>query len=136
MNKKQKEFLLLRADGLSYDKISQKLNTHKTTLIEWSKLFENEIKDLQFINLQQLKEEYKHTTTERYKRLLKYLNKIDKAIEEIKLEKVSIKDLMLIRNDLILEINKVESTAIHTTPYKEDDSFIFQKDAKVKLDEL
>jgi len=136
MNEKQKDFLLLRANGLSYDKISQKLNTHKTTLIAWSKLLENEIKDLQFINLQQLKEEYKHTTTERYKRLLQYLTKIDKAIEKVELEKVSIKDLFLIRNDLMLEINKIELVSIHTTPYMEDDDFTLQKEAKVKLDEL
>jgi len=136
MNEKQKDFLLLRANGLSYDKISQKLSTHKTTLIAWSKLLENEIKDLQFINLQQLKEEYKHTTTERYKRLLQYLTKIDKAIEKVELEKVSIKDLFLIRNDLMLEINKIELVSIHTTPYMEDDNFTLQKEAKVKLDEL
>ena len=48
MNAKQREFILLRADGLSYDKIASQLKTTKSTLIQWSKLFEDEIKDIQF----------------------------------------------------------------------------------------
>lgn len=58
MDAKQREFILLRADGLSYDKIAKKLNTAKTTLIQWSKLFEDEIKELQFHAMAELKEAY------------------------------------------------------------------------------
>ena len=48
MNKTQREFILLRADGISFDKIATQLKVSKATLIQWSKLFENEIKEIQF----------------------------------------------------------------------------------------
>ena len=48
MNKTQREFILLRADGISFDKIATQLKVSKATLIQWSKLFENEIKENQF----------------------------------------------------------------------------------------
>ena len=58
MNDKQNRFLTLRAEGKSYDAISQELKISKPTLIQWSKLFENEIKDLQFESFLQIKEAY------------------------------------------------------------------------------
>jgi hypothetical protein len=142
MKQKQKEFLTLRADGLSFDNIAKKLKVHKTTLIEWSKIYSDEISDLQFINLQQLKEEYKHTTTERYKQLLKHLNKIDEAIEAIDLKTANIKDLMQVRNELLDKISEIEDKAEHTTSLKEpniSNQFLILEDdipIKAKLDEL
>jgi hypothetical protein len=142
MKQKQKDFLTLRADGLSFDKIAKKLNTHKTTLIEWSKIYSKELSDLQFINLQQLKEQYKHTTTERYKQLLKHLNKIDEALEGIDLQTANIKDLMMVRNDLLDKLSKIEARAEHTTSLKEpsilNQPLTLEDDTpiKVKLDEL
>ena len=47
MNKTQREFILLRADGVSFDKIATQLKVSKASLIQWSKLFENEIKEIQ-----------------------------------------------------------------------------------------
>lgn len=34
MNSKQREFILFRADGISFDKIATKLKTSKPTLIQ------------------------------------------------------------------------------------------------------
>ena len=139
MKPKQREFLTLRADGLSYDKIAKKLKVHKTTLIEWSKTFSNEIKDLQFLNLQQLKEEYKHTTIERYRQLLKHLNKVDEAIEALDLNTANIKDLILARNDLLEKINKIEAKAEHSTQLTEPLYTNFEDDnipIKARLNEL
>ena len=44
LNSKQMEFVTLRADGLSFDKIAKQLKISKATLIQWSKLFEDNIK--------------------------------------------------------------------------------------------
>ncbi|HRF57707.1 MAG TPA: hypothetical protein PLV58_09975 [Campylobacterales bacterium] len=75
MNDKQKHFLTLRADGLSFDKIAATLKTNKQTLIKWSKLFASEINDLKFQSLADLKEQYKHTQRAKYEQLLKHLQK-------------------------------------------------------------
>ena len=45
LNNKQIEFITLRADGLSFDKIAKQLKISKATLIQWSKLFEDNIKE-------------------------------------------------------------------------------------------
>ena len=45
LNNKQMEFITLRADGLSFDKIAKQLKISKATLIQWSKLFEDNIKE-------------------------------------------------------------------------------------------
>ncbi len=60
MNNKQKQFIVLRADGISFDKIAEKLKTSKPTLIKWNKDFEDDIKDLQFEAFIQLKETFNH----------------------------------------------------------------------------
>ena len=43
MTNKQREFILLRADGLSFDKIATTLKVSKASLILWSKLLEEQI---------------------------------------------------------------------------------------------
>ena len=47
MTNPQSLFIGLRAEGKSFSAIAQELKVSKPTLIHWSKLFENEIKDLQ-----------------------------------------------------------------------------------------
>jgi len=43
---KHNQFIALRAEGVSFDKIATKLKVGKQTLIQWSKYFEDEIKAL------------------------------------------------------------------------------------------
>ena len=109
MTDKQKHFLTLRADGLSFDKIAATLKVNKATLIKWSKLFASEINDLKFQSLADLKEQYKHTQRAKYEQLLKHLQKIDAAIEAHTLENANIKDLILVRNDLAAQLEKIEA---------------------------
>lgn len=108
MDAKQREFILLRADGISYDKIAKDLNTAKGTLIQWSKLFESEIKELQFHSFLQIKEAYSWSKKAKYETLLKQLNKIDNAILEANLSNSSIKDLFTIKNDILFQLENIE----------------------------
>lgn len=108
MDTKQREFILLRADGISYDKIAKDLNTAKGTLIQWSKLFESEIKELQFHSFLQIKEAYSWSKKAKYETLLKQLNKIDNAILEANLSNSSIKDLFTIKNDILFQLENIE----------------------------
>jgi len=124
MKQKQKIFLKLRADGVSFDKISKEINVSKPTLIKWSKLLSNEINDLKSLSILTIKEEYQYTQKQQYKVLLKHLNKVDKAIEEKDLSKVSIKDLILLKNDILDKLNKMEQETNFKNVGLEDLSFI------------
>jgi len=52
------KFIELRAKGWSYDKIAKELNVSKSTLIQWSKEFELEIKNFRNIELESLREQF------------------------------------------------------------------------------
>lgn len=108
MNEKQKKFILLRADGLSYDKIANELKVSKATLIQWSKLFEDDIKELQFYAYTQIKESYQWSVKSKYETLLKQLQKIDDGILNADLSQSSIKELFTIKNHLVKELETIE----------------------------
>jgi transposase len=110
MDAKQREFILLRADGLSYDKIAKKLNTAKSTLIQWSKLFEDDIKELQFHAMAELKEAYTWNQKSKYETLLKQLQKIDDGILNADVSGASIKDLFTIKQNLVYQIESIEKS--------------------------
>ncbi|MDQ1340929.1 MAG: hypothetical protein QG567_2087 [Campylobacterota bacterium] len=108
MNEKQRDFILLRANGLSYDKIAQKLKTSKATLIQWSKLFDENIQEVQFHAFIQIKESYQWSLKSKYETLLKQLQKIDDGILNADLSQSSIKELFTIKNHLVLALETIE----------------------------
>lgn len=57
--KTRQQFVELRAEGMSYDKIAKKLRVSKTTLVAWSKEHEVDIANLKTIALEALQERYK-----------------------------------------------------------------------------
>ncbi|RLA80808.1 MAG: hypothetical protein DRG78_10265 [Epsilonproteobacteria bacterium] len=114
MNNNQKKFLLLRADGLSFDKIANKLKVTKKTLIQWSRIYQEDIQDLQFQDMRDLKEQYRYDKKAQYEQLLKQLEKFNKAMDEADLSSTSIKDLHLIRNDIIYKLEQIEARTTYT----------------------
>jgi transcriptional regulator with XRE-family HTH domain len=52
------QFIQLRAEGYSFEKISKKLKKAKGTLIEWERDFEEEISNCKALHLEQLYEKY------------------------------------------------------------------------------
>jgi hypothetical protein len=136
MNNKQKEFVLLRADGVSFDKIATQLKTSKPTLIQWSKYFENEIKDIQFQAFIKIKEAYSWNKKNRYETLLKQLNKIDDSILEADLSKATIKDLYTIRNDILFQVDKIEKTITANPQITLTNEFGTKEKLDIKLNEI
>jgi len=108
VNAKQQKFILLRADGISFDKIAKEVGATKATLIQWSKLFEENIQELQFHALAEIKEAYSWSKRAKYETLLKQLNKIDDAILEADLSQTNIKDLFTIKQNLIFQLETIE----------------------------
>jgi len=136
MTKEHKEFITLRANGKSFDHIAKKLNKAKSTLIQWSKLYETDINDMIFLSMQQLKEEYKHTQRQKYKQLLEHLAKVDKAISDIDLSRATIKDLILVRNDIQNSLDNMEkNTRFKDTGLVEKDDFGNSSTVQIRLNE-
>ena len=105
---KQMEFITLRAENISFDKISKQLKISKTTLIQWSKLFEDNIKELQFLAMVEIKKKYSNTVAKRYETLLQQLDKIDKAILEADLLETPLKDLIQLQQHTYSQIESIE----------------------------
>ncbi|BDH62889.1 hypothetical protein MTP04_30190 [Lysinibacillus sp. PLM2] len=84
----KKEFIQLRSQGTSFNKIAEKLKVSKTTLIEWNKEFEKEIANLKAIELEELFQMY---YVQKRKRIEIYGNQLEKIIGEI--EKRNLSDL-------------------------------------------
>lgn len=112
MKAKEKEFITLRADGLSFDKIATKLKTSKSTLIKWSRLYQNEINDLQFQSMVILKEQYEHTKKKKYETLLQQLEKVDEAILNKNLQESSLKELFLIKSNINSQLERLEDKTV------------------------
>lgn len=90
------KFIELRAAGLSFDTISQKLEISKPTLIKMSRELSDQIEQLRYINLESLAERYKILRAERLESLGRLLEKIDSAVEAA--------DLSQLRADKLFEL--------------------------------
>ena len=135
MTDKQNRFLTLRAEGLSYDVIAKELKTSKPTLIQWSKLFENEIRDLQFESFLKIKEAYSWSVKTKYEMTLKQLNKIDDAILEADLSSSNIKDLFTIKNSLLFQLEAIEKKISVDAKITQTDEYGIKEALRLKLSE-
>lgn len=72
----KKKFIDLRTEGLSFQKISEQINVSKPTLMVWEKEFNSDIKELRFIKLEALKNEFQMGKEAR----IKYLGEIHKKM--------------------------------------------------------
>ena len=136
MNKTQREFILLRADGISFDKIATQLKVSKATLIQWSKLFEDEIKEIQFEAFIKIKELYVFNTQSRYKNLLEQLKIIDDGIVNTDLSKATIKDLFTIKNDILMQVDKIENKIKTNARVTVTNDLGYKENLDLKLNEI
>lgn len=136
MNTKQTEFVLLRADGKSFDKIATTLKVSKATLIQWSKLFEKEIKEIQFQSFIKIKELHSWNTQTRYTNLLEQLEIIDAGIKESDLSKATIKDLFTIKNDILGQLDRIENKIRTNANVTITDELGYKEALELKLNEV
>ena len=135
MTNVQSSFIGLRAEGKSFNIIAKELKISKPTLIQWSKLFENEIKDLQFESFLQIKEAYSWSVKTKYETTLKQLNKIDDAILNADLASSNIKDLFTIKNSLLFQLEAIEKKISVDAKIKQSDDFGNVERLRLKLSE-
>jgi len=136
MDAKTAKFITLRADGLSFDKIASSLKIAKSTCIQWAKLHEDEIKDLQFASYLHIKESYSWNQKQKYEMLLKQLNKIDNGILEADLSNASIKDLFTVRNSLLVQIEGIERRISTDAKINFTDEYGIKSKLRLQLNEV
>ncbi|MBK8552798.1 MAG: hypothetical protein IPL53_17745 [Ignavibacteria bacterium] len=112
-NEQKEKFVQLRAEGNSFDKISDMLNISKPTLINWNVEFKKEIDNLEYLKYQSILEQYKLIKQKRIEFLSEHLSKINEAINNKNYEDLSIKDLIMIRKNLISELMRDTKTKIN-----------------------
>ena len=133
---KQMEFITLRADGLSFDKIAKQLKISKATLIQWSKLYEDNIKELQFYAMVEIKKSFSHSVKSRYETLLKQLDKIDNAILNADLIEESLKDLIQLQQHTSTQIAMIENKVSVNAYVTKTNELGYKEDLRLKLNEV
>lgn len=76
------EFILLRAQGWSFDRIAKKLKTAKQTLINWSGTYAVEIAHLKALELEALQEQYFLTKEGKIKLLGETVKKLKTELDK------------------------------------------------------
>ncbi len=95
---KKHRFIQLRANGLSFNKISEEIQVSKPTLIEWSKVFQFEIANLRAIEMEALQQECYVAKRARIKLLGKQLKLIETELNSRKdISKLPTKDLVRLK---------------------------------------
>ena len=121
MDAKQREFIVLRDAGETYEAIAKKLKTSKATLIQWSKLFQEEIRELQFHSFIKIKEAHSWNQKKKYEMLLKQLDKIDEGILDADLSVATLKDLFTIKNSILSQVESMErNISVNANVIKKD----------------
>jgi transposase len=103
--KTKERFIVLRAEGRSFESIAEELNVSKTTLITWSQKLNREINNARYLAYQRLIEQYKMTKIDSINSLMQQLQKINNAIDEKDIKELSYKDLILLKEKLINQLN-------------------------------
>lgn len=80
-NATKNKFIELRAKGLSFDKISKDLNVTKATLVQWSRGYEVEIKNLRNIEIEGLRDRFMLTNEKRMQIISETLENTLKSLE-------------------------------------------------------
>ena len=121
MDAKQRDFIVLRDAGETYEAIAKKLKTSKATLIQWSKLFQEEIRELQFHSFIKIKEAHSWNQKKKYEMLLKQLDKIDEGILDADLSVATLKDLFTIKNSILSQVESMErNISVNASVIKKD----------------
>lgn len=112
-------FIILRAEGRSYDAIAQELHIAKNTCSVWERELSEAIAKLKAENLQNLYDAYHMTKEARIKRLGRTLEKIDEAVEVADLTAMQPKDLLKSKLEYTAAL-KDEYIAPAATPIPEE----------------
>lgn len=126
--KTKQQFIELRAEGMSYDKIAKKLKVSKTTLIAWSREYEVDIANLQTIALEALQECYKVGQQHRLELWSEQLEMVRKELKTRGLGDIPTPKLIELLDTLSQKLkDEAVSVRFKSEPYIKDELVDFSK---------
>lgn len=130
-NKDKEKFIELRAEGLSFAKISQKIGVSKPVLIKWNSEFQREIENACFCAAEELLEKYQLMKVVRVKLFASLLNKAITELNSRPLTESSVKELLNIMQffDSRLKSEGLTIKCITNKPWSSDNL----EDVKIPL---
>ena len=116
----QEKFIQLRAQGMSFDKISKELNVSKPVLLKWNGEFLERIRQAQYYELENIVEKYSLMRAKRFEVHSKLLNsalaELQERAENNKLKTLSTEKLFQLVEELEQRIEKDTSRELLSVP--------------------
>lgn len=123
----QEKFIELRAQGLSFERISKELNVSKPVLLKWSGELIERIKQAQFFELENIVEKYSLMRAKRFethsKLLSSALQELQERAENNKLKTLSTEKLFELVEQLEQRIEKDTERELLSVPVDKDRAF-------------
>ena len=94
---KKEQFIILRAEGLSYSKIASQLHISKSTCSKWEKTLSQKIRTAREGRLEDLFKLYRISREEHIKKLGDVLTRIEKALEKADLTTIAPEKLLKLK---------------------------------------
>jgi hypothetical protein len=106
----KEKFIVMRAKGMSFDRIAKELGKCKQTLVNWSKELEEEIANLKNIEIEALNEQFYISKQHKIQAFGEVLNKIRGEINARDLSEVPTDKLMdlFLKYYALLEADRIE----------------------------
>jgi len=120
----KEQFVELRSQGFSFATIAERLCVAKSTLIEWSKDLELDIKNFRQIHLEAMREKYRVGVEKRIELFGQQLNTIETELSKRDLTQLPTERLL----DLLLKFGReLKTDDIPLTLYHRSDGFDFDR---------
>ena len=128
----KKQFIKLRANGLSYDKIIKEMGKAKATLLKWGRELQEEIGTARSIELESMYEEYGMLREQRIRAHGQILKRVREEIEGRELSDIPTPRLM----ELYLKQESQISMDIEKLSFMDNDVMLSDKRSRVSWEKL
>ena len=128
----KEKFQQLRAEGISYEKISKMIKVSKPALIEWGKEFKKEIEKLKAIRYEIILEKYKVTRENRIERIARELEIAWKNYEAIDYKDLSKREILMMIIKLEKRLREETEQVLNPKTPEDEDGPVEQKIHYVK----
>jgi hypothetical protein len=115
---KREHFLSMRAEGLSYQVIADKLQMSKQTLINWGKELQSDIKNFKAIRLDAMYEQYSLTKEARIRLIGEHIDKVRTELASRDLSTVNTDKLY----DILLKLTEAQNKERESLTFSNMDS--------------
>ena len=109
----KQEFIRLRAKGVSFDSIAKEIEVSKPILIEWNKIYKEEIENIKTEAFEVFIEENKLTLKHRLEVLSIIQKRLSEELQERNLDSISTSRII----DILLKINTMTEEAVPEVNY-------------------